>query len=154
MDNKKKFTLLLKKKNSFLKEFLRLTVLQKQALAEKNMERFNELMDAKQAVIEQVDLLDVELILYKTGGHSTGDGRVVPAADSVPGVNKAAEPELDTKQYLQQIQVLDIEINQLIQQNLSETIKSINELQVAKRTETAYRNNARAAHSYFINKQR
>jgi len=42
----------------------------------------------------------------------------------------------------------------LMQQNLNDTIKSINELQVAKRTETAYRNNARVANSYFINKQR
>lgn len=131
------------KKNAYLKEFLRLTVLQKEALAENNMDRFNELLDAKQAVIEQVDLLDMEVILHKTGGHNHGDEK-----------NKKAELELTTKKYLQQIQVLDKEINKLMQQNLNDTIKSINELQVAKRTETAYRNNARVANSYFINKQR
>ncbi|HBX23711.1 MAG TPA: hypothetical protein DEF34_08815 [Desulfotomaculum sp.] len=139
---KKRYAELIEKKNAYLKEFLRLTVLQKEALAASNMERFNELMDAKQAVIEQVDLLDMELILQKNNSHFA------------PGANQKAELELDTQKYLQQIRVLDIEVNELMQQNLSDTIKSINELQVAKRTETAYRNNARVAHSYFVNKQR
>ena len=154
MNTKSKFTELLEKKNGYLKEFLRLTVLQKQALSEINMDRFNELLAAKQAVIEQVDLLDVELILYRTGGHNPGGDKANPTMNLVPGANKKAELELVTKQYLQQIRVLDIEINELMKHNLNETIKSVNGLQVARRTETAYRNNARAAHSYFINKQR
>ncbi len=126
---------IMEKKNSLLKEFLRLTALQKQALTGKNMERFTELLDAKQAVIAQVDLLD---------DHITAAGNaVVPTG-----------LELVARQYLQQIRVLDTEINELMKQNLSDTIKSINELQTARRTETAYRNNAGTAHSYFVNKQR
>lgn len=113
------------KRNSLLKELLRLTVLQKQALKEKNMERLCELLDDKQAVIEQVDLLGVP-----------------------------AGPEQVTRRHLEQIQALDTEINELMKQNLGEIIQSINQLQAARRTETAYRNNTGTAHSYFINKQR
>jgi len=123
------------KKNSLLKEFLRLTVLQKQALMEKDMERLSELLDAKQAIIEQVDLLDRQ---------NTGTDSAVVSTGM----------ELAAKQYLQQIRALDVEINDLMKQNLNDTLKSINVLQAARRTETAYRNNPGAANSYFVNKQR
>lgn len=142
---------LLKKKNSFLEEFLRLTAGQKQALAEKDMDRFNKLLEAKQAVIEQVDMLDLQLDYRKSQASINGrPGGKTPS----PGTVQVLELERDIGRTLQQIKLLDREVHELMKKNLAETVKHINELQVARRTETAYRENARPAQSFFVNKKR
>lgn len=151
-----KIASLLEKKNSFLKEFLRLTARQKQALAEKDMDRFNELMEAKQSIIEQVDILDVKLVLHKNKSRETVHNEAGSSSGKPPMENpdRITELEQSVRQLLQQIKTLDLEVNDLMKQSLSETIKSINELQTARRTEAAYRSNTRPAHSFFINKKK
>ena len=82
-----KIASLLEKKNSFLKEFLRLTARQKQALAEKDMDRFNELMEAKQSIIEQVDILDEKLVLHKNKSRETAHNEAGSSSGKPPMEN-------------------------------------------------------------------
>lgn len=140
---------ILSQKLKLMQQFCELTELLQHALRDEDMQKINDLLDARQRVINHIDELDGQLADYRpalacacpnpVNGNRIGDMRQV---------------EEKIQECLMRARELDREIQETIKQKYQGMVKNIGTVRVARRAETMYRKKAASRYGYFVDKKK
>jgi Na+/phosphate symporter len=144
----------LQKKLALLQEFFHLTVLQQQALDGGDMQKFNELIEARRKIIDIVDGLDTEIAFreqaYRAGARQA-DFHDATTEKLIRDVQRVKQ---NIQECLQQIQKTDRQVMQELEKKHHALVKAMGKMRTARQADALYRKKAQQVRAYFIDKKK
>ncbi|SFQ96988.1 hypothetical protein [Desulfoscipio geothermicus] len=144
----------LQKKLALLQEFCLMTTLQQQALAGDDMQKFNELIEARQKIIDIVDGLDKEIIIREQAYLANARQAVFHNAAAEKLVRDMQRLKQNIQDCLLQVQEINRQVMQELEEKHHALVKSMGKLRTARQADNLYRKKARQMRAYFIDKKK
>ncbi|TYO95492.1 flagellar export chaperone FlgN [Desulfallas thermosapovorans] len=139
---------MLDQKLELLGQFCALTESMLNALGDEDMQRFNDLLECRQDVIDRVNDLDVRLAKC---GIPFSPGDIRPEGVQ-PGARQQITGEINA--CLTKAREMDRQIHTIIQQRYRDLTKNASAVRVARQAENIYRKKTASRYGYFIDKKK
>jgi len=159
----KKLIEILQKKREYMCQLKSLALKQKQVLEGQDLEALSEILDARDKVIAEVDLLDAQAGelkklpgSYSDGGPfknkcraaGSGQGRSQDCSSEIEGLEK------EIRALAREIYYLDLDSIKLAQKHKKELQKKLKSLSLYRRSKDLYKGRGKKLSGIFLNKQR
>jgi hypothetical protein len=138
---------MLGQKLELMRRFCSLTELLLKALDSEDMQKFNELLEARQEIINQVNKLD-----EVNAGNPAAGADANPVNSNQPGEMQQIRRKI--QECLLRAREMDGQMQTFIEQRFRNMAKNMGNVRVARRAETMYRKKATSQHGYFVDKKK
>jgi len=153
---------ILRKKKEYMCQLKSLALKQKQVLEDKDPEALSEILDTRDKVIAEVDLLDAQAGKLKLPGNVSDGGSFKDkcrAAGSGQGQSEDCSSEIEglekeINDLAREIYYLDLDSIKLAQKHKEELQEKLKDLSLYRRSKDLYKGRGKKLSGVFLNKQR